>query len=161
VASRSVARGGDARQTSSRPADGGSDRADHADGAVAVAWEAASDAEGCAYARERARERPVAQEARLHAGRPAGYAVEGWRTRTLATRMGDLRVRRRLYRASDGTAHFLLDEQLGWPPRQAATPEYAALLVDFATDLWGYRLRLSRGEGGRALGAGERLSAAE
>jgi hypothetical protein len=34
-----------------------------------------------------------------------------------------------------GTAHFLLDEHVGWCPRQAGTPEYAAPLVDFATDL--------------------------
>jgi hypothetical protein len=100
-----------------------------------VAWEASSYAEGCAYARERARARLAALEARLHATRPAGYAVEGQRTRTLATRMGDLRVARRLYRAPDGSGHFLLDECLGWPARQAATPEYAALLVDFAAGL--------------------------
>jgi Uncharacterised protein family (UPF0236) len=126
VASRSVARGGEPRQTGG----GGAAR-----GTGDAAWEAVSYHEGCAHARARAGARLGVLEARLHAARPAGYAVVGWRTRTLATRMGDVRVARRLYRAADGTAHFLLDERLGWPPRQAATPEYAALLVDFATGL--------------------------
>ena len=44
-------------------------------------------------------------------------------------------MRRRLYRAPDGTAHFLLDEHLGWLPGQVATPAFAALVVDWATDV--------------------------
>ena len=44
-------------------------------------------------------------------------------------------MRRRLYRAPDGGAHFLLDEHLGWLPGQVATPAFAALVVDWATDL--------------------------
>jgi hypothetical protein len=133
VAPASVAGGREPRQASETSA-GQAGRRDTVQTDI-VAWEAASYQEGCAYARERAGARLVALEAHLHATRPAGYAVEGWRTRTVATRMGDLRVRRRLYRAPAGTAHFLLDEHLGWYPRQAATPEYAALLVDFAADL--------------------------
>ena len=38
----------------------------------------------------------------LHARRPRGYVVVGWRERTLVTRLGEVRVRRRLYRAPDG-----------------------------------------------------------
>ena len=74
-------------------------------------------------------------EAALHARRPGGYVVVGWRERTLVTRVGEVRVRRRLYRAPDGGAHFLLDEHLGWLPGQVATPAFAALVVDWATDL--------------------------
>ena len=59
----------------------------------------------------------------------------GWRERTLVTRFGEVRVRRRLYHAPDGAAHFLLDEHLGWPAGQAATPAFAALLVDWASDV--------------------------
>jgi hypothetical protein len=77
----------------------------------------------------------VALEEALHAQRPAGYAVEGVRERTLVTRVGDVRVRRRLYHAPDGASHFLLDEHLGWPAGQVATPAFAALLVDWATDV--------------------------
>src|SRR4029450_12414676 len=77
----------------------------------------------------------AALEAWLHLARPVGYAVEGGRGRVLVTRMGDLRLGRRLDRGPDGRAHFLLDEHLGWTPRQVATPSVLALLVDWATDV--------------------------
>jgi hypothetical protein len=98
-------------------------------------WEAACFREACRYACRLAERELAAAEARLHAARPDGYAVEGWRARTLVTRFGDVRVRRRLYRAPDGAAHLLLDEHLGWPAGQAATPALAALLVDWATGM--------------------------
>jgi Uncharacterised protein family (UPF0236) len=98
-------------------------------------WEERCFAAGCAFARELAVTLLAALEAWLHLARPVGYAVEGWRGRVLVTRMGDLRLRRRLYRAPDGRAHFLLDEHLGWTPRQVATPSVLALLVDWATDV--------------------------
>ncbi len=99
------------------------------------AWEEECFRAACRYACGLAAEHLAALEARLHAGRPAGYAVEGWRERTVVTRFGDVRVRRRRYRAPDGTRHVLLDVHLGWPPGQAATPALAALLVDWATDV--------------------------
>jgi hypothetical protein len=98
-------------------------------------WEERCYAAGCAFARELAQALLLALEAWLHLTRPAGDAVVGWRTRTLVTRMGDLRVRRRLYRRGAGAARFLLDAHLGWTPRQVATPAVLALLVDWATDV--------------------------
>jgi len=77
----------------------------------------------------------AALEAWLAAHRPPGYVAQGWRERTLVTRMGDVRVRRRRYRAPDGTSHFLIDEHLGWLPGQVATPAFAALLVEWASDV--------------------------
>jgi hypothetical protein len=98
-------------------------------------WEERCYAAGCAVARELAQGLLGALEAWLHLTRPRGYRVEGFRTRVLVTRMGDLRVRRRLYRAPDGSARWLLDAHLGWLPRQAVTPSVLALLVDWATDV--------------------------
>jgi hypothetical protein len=96
-------------------------------------WETACFRAACRYGCRLAEADLAALEARLHAQRPRGYVVEGWRERTVVTRLGDVRVRRRRYRAPDGTAHSLVDEHLGWPPGQAATPAFAALLVDWAT----------------------------
>jgi hypothetical protein len=98
-------------------------------------WEERCYGAGCAFARELATGMLTALDAWLHVTRPAGYRVEGWRTRVLVTRMGDLRVRRRLYRNGTGHRHFLLDAHLGWLPRHAAPPSVLALLVDWATDM--------------------------
>ena len=101
---------------------------------------AAADWEGPCFARPPLAHRLAgaeldAVEQRLHAQRWAGYVAVGWRERTLVTRFGEVRVRRGLYRAPDGAARFLLDEHLGWPAGQAATPDFAALLVDWASDV--------------------------
>jgi hypothetical protein len=98
-------------------------------------WEERCYVAGCAFARELAQGLLVALDAWLHLTRPAGYRVEGWRTRVLVTRMGDLRVQRRLYRDVAGHCHFLVDEHLGWVPRSVVTPSVLALLVDWATDV--------------------------
>ncbi len=95
-------------------------------------WEEQSFREACRFASRLAARAIAALEAETHERRPGGYVVEGWRERTLVTRFGDVRVRRRLYRAPDGAAHFLVDEQLGWVPGQVATPAFATLLVDWA-----------------------------
>jgi hypothetical protein len=140
VARRSVARPAPARQPALPGFDDLAPRsAYHAPAAgesvAGVDWEERCYAAGCAFARELARGLLAALDAWLHLARPAGYAVEGWRTRVLVTRMGDLRVRRRLYRDDTGSAHFLVDEHLGWTPRQVVTPSVLALLVDWATDV--------------------------
>lgn len=100
-----------------------------------VDWEEHCYAAGCAFARELAGTLLLALEAWLHLTRPAEHRVVGWRARTLVTRMGDLRVRRRLYRDGAGRPRFLLDAHLGWAPRQVATPSLLALLLDWATDV--------------------------
>lgn len=71
----------------------------------------------------------------LHLARPTVERVEGWRERPLATRTGDLLVRRGLYRDAAGRPVFLLDAHLGWTPRQVATPSLMALLLDWAADV--------------------------
>jgi hypothetical protein len=76
--------------------------------------------------------RLAALEAWQHAQRPAGYVVTGWRERTVVTRFGDVRVRRRRYQAPDGAGHFLLDEHLAWGARQVLAPALTALLVEWA-----------------------------
>lgn len=147
MARRSVARRAPARQAARQPALPGFEAlmrrattpADHPVAGVAgVAgpdWEERSYAAGCAFARELAGGLLTALEQWLHGARPAGYTVAGWRTRVLVTRMGDVRVRRRLYHDASGRAHFLLDDHLGWTPRQVATPSLLALLVEWATDV--------------------------
>ena len=57
----------------------------------------------------------------LMKARPPGYTIVGSRTKTLATRMGDLRINRRLYRDEHGGYHSLLDEYLGLDKYQRAT----------------------------------------
>jgi hypothetical protein len=74
-------------------------------------------------------------EQRLHAQRPAGWQSKGWRERTVVTRFGDVRVRRRLYQDAQGGYHFLLDEQLGWEKAQVATPSLQAHVVTLASRL--------------------------
>ena len=98
----------------------------------AAHWEEDCFREGCRYARRLAAGRLAGLEARLHAPRPAGYVVTGWRERTLVTRFGDVRGRRRRYRAPDGTTHYLLDEHLAWGGRQVLAPALTALLVEWA-----------------------------
>ena len=90
---------------------------------------------GVPATQELATQELVALEAWLDAHRPTGYVAQGWRERTLVTRMGDVRVRRRRYRAPDGISHFLVDEHLGWLPGQVATPAFTALLVEWASDV--------------------------
>ena len=66
-------------------------------------------------------------EEALFEQRPAGWVVVGFRERVLVTRMGEVRLRRRLYRDERGRYHFLLDEYLGLRAYQAATPEMQAM----------------------------------
>src|SRR5438105_4979939 len=107
------------------------------DAAAGVDWEEAAFRDGCAHGRGLALARLTELEAALHEGRPATLAVEGWRTRTVVTRLGEIRVRRRLYRdaGGGGGSVFLLDAHLGWTPKQTATPAFRALLVDWASDV--------------------------
>ena len=108
----------------------------------------------CADGRARAGARLGALEARLHAARPAGYAVRGVAHPDPGDAHGRRARGRRLYRAADGAAHFLLDEHLGWPPRQAATPACAALLADLAADVPFARRGPQAGGGDRGALAG-------
>jgi hypothetical protein len=98
-------------------------------------WEGDCYQLGCAAARHAACQRLQTLERRLHDQRPGGWQVKGWRERTLVTRFGDVRVRRRLYQDAQGSDHFLLDEYLGWEKAQVATPSLQEHMVTLASRL--------------------------
>ena len=97
-------------------------------------WEAVLFEAACAAAREWARALLEGYDAALAAERAPGWAVEGYRTRTLLTRFGAVTVRRRLYR-SGRQRRFLLDEALGWAPHQRLTARVRALGVEWASQV--------------------------
>jgi hypothetical protein len=98
-------------------------------------WEEECFQIGCAKAREEAQRRLQVLEARLHQQRPQGWMVVGWRERTLITRFGEIRVRRRLYRDRAGAYHWLLDEHLGWARGQVATPSLTQSALELAAQV--------------------------
>jgi hypothetical protein len=97
-------------------------------------WEGVLFAVACAGARELARQFLEALDTALAAGGEPGWQVVGYRQRTVLTRFGPVRVRRRLYRRGR-QRRFLLDEALGWSPHQRVTPRLRALLVELASYL--------------------------
>lgn len=64
--------------------------------------------------------------------RPAGSRVVGMRQRRIATRFGQLTIRRRLYAEGAGKAGFLLDSALGLAPRDRLSPAIARAAVKTA-----------------------------
>lgn len=95
--------------------------------AEARQWESRVFERVCEAGQQQAVEHLAALDESLLAQRPAGWRVVGFRERTLVTRFGEVRMRRRLYRDQEGTGHFLLDEALGLNAYQAATPEMQAM----------------------------------
>jgi hypothetical protein len=81
----------------------------------------------CVAGQEAAREYLAEVDESLLAQRSAGWRVVGFRERTLVTRFGEVRIRRRMYRDQEGACHFLLDEYLGLSTYQGATPEMQAM----------------------------------
>ena len=67
--------------------------------------------------------------------RPGDWAVVGFRERTVVTRCGEVRIRRRLYRDESGKYHQLLDEYLGLKAHQAATPEMQAICTVMGSEM--------------------------
>lgn len=72
--------------------------------------------------------------------KPPGYRVAGFRTRVLSTRIGDIRLRRRLYvkatgRKGRGRGRFLLDESLNLAPRRRMAGGLLQLAVSLSTRL--------------------------
>ena len=65
-------------------------------------WEEVSYREGCTYARELAEHRLKALDDELMRTKPKGWISRGFRERTVATRFGEVPVRRRMYRDSEG-----------------------------------------------------------
>ena len=98
-------------------------------------WEEESYREGCAYARELAERRLKAIDDDLMRSRPEDMRLVGFRQRTLVTRFGDVVVRRRMYRDSNGSTVFALDEHLGWKPQQQASVSMTQSVVEMATEM--------------------------
>ena len=56
--------------------------------------------------------------------------------RTMDSSFGELTIKRRLYRdRRTGSYRFLLDEALGWEPRQRVTPRLGALALELGTEM--------------------------
>ena len=104
-------------------------------------WEEESYREGCAYARERAITIMDALDYELMRQKPKGWISIGFRERTLATRFGDVPVRRRMYRDADGKTRFPLDECLGLRPKQLASPSLTEGIVAMAADVPPFQVR--------------------
>ena len=98
-------------------------------------WEKESQQEGYAISRERAIQRLVAIEERLFQNHPPDWESKDFKERTLATYFGDITISRRLYQDEQGGYHYLLDEYLGWPPHQLATPRLQEDLVELASQI--------------------------
>ncbi len=96
-------------------------------------WEQDSYQEGCKMARQEAIRRLTLIEESLYQQRPAFCKVIGFRQRTLVTRFGEISISRRLYQDHKGCYHFFLDEYLGLPSAQVATPSLQESLVELAT----------------------------
>jgi hypothetical protein len=96
-------------------------------------WEEESYQIGCAVAREEALKRLKAIDDRLFQNYPPFWEPKDFNERTLAVRFGDLTISRRLYLDEKGDYHYLLDEYLGWLPKQLATPSLQESLVELAT----------------------------
>ena len=104
-------------------------------------WEEESYLQGCAYARELAEHRLSALDDELMRSRPMGLRLVGFREKTLVTRFGDVTIRRRMYRDSDGETVFPLDEYLGLKPQQLASPSITESVVEMATEMPPYQVR--------------------
>jgi hypothetical protein len=93
----------------------------------AQGWEGRIFREVCAQGQREAAAYFEALDETLYEQRPDEWAVVGFRERTVVTRFGEVRMRRRLYRDERGKYHLLLDEYLGLKANQAATPEMQAI----------------------------------
>ena len=98
-------------------------------------WEEVSYREGCTYARELAEHRLKALDDELMRTKPKGWISRGFRERTVATRFGEVPVRRRMYRDSERNSRFPLDEYLGLRPKQLASPSMTESVVAMAAEM--------------------------
>ena len=98
-------------------------------------WEGKVFQKVCEQAQKHAVEYLEALEAALFAQRPDDWAVVGFRERTLVTRFGEVRLRRRLYQDESRKHRLLLDEYLGLKAHQAATPEMQAICTKMGSEM--------------------------
>jgi hypothetical protein len=97
-------------------------------------WEQESYQIGCAVARQEALQRLKKIDDRLFQQHPSSWEDKDFNERTIATRFGELTINRRIYQDEKGGYHYLLDEYLGWSPKQLATPSLQENLVELATE---------------------------
>ena len=90
---------------------------------------------GCEHSRNVMIAELKAIDDELLSRKPRGWSVVGMYDRTMVMRFGDVTVRRRLYRDSEGETVFALDERMGWKPQQLASPSIAERVVEMATDM--------------------------
>jgi hypothetical protein len=96
-------------------------------------WEAVIFEMACAWARETASRFLEALDNELAGQRTPGETVDGYRTRTVLTRFGPVRARRRLYRRRGKRRGFRLDEALGWSRHRVLSPALSALAAELAS----------------------------
>ncbi|MDA1229111.1 MAG: ISLre2 family transposase [Chloroflexi bacterium] len=98
-------------------------------------WEEEYYRSACAMVSQEAKQWLETLDAKLLSKKPEGLQVVGFRSRTLVTRFGDVTVSRRMYRQADGMTRFLLDETMGWPSGQAASPSITESIVRLASKM--------------------------
>ena len=98
-------------------------------------WEGKIFRQVCEDGQQKAQAYLEELEEALYEQRPVGWVVIGFRERELVTRMGAVRLRRRLYRDECGGYHFLLDEHLGLKAYQGATPEMQAMCTKLSGEM--------------------------
>lgn len=98
-------------------------------------WEEAIYHWACDLAKAVAKQLLEKMDEALMKGREAGLKVEGFRERWITTLFGDIRVKRRLYRDSQGQSRFLLDESLGLRKRSQASPRVEELATFLSSHL--------------------------
>ena len=101
----------------------------------ASAWEEHIFQAACAWGKAQAEALLRSWDDALLEQKPAGWRVEGFRERTVMTRFGEVRIRRRLYRDEQGNGRFLLDELLELPPRQLAVPVVTEKVIEMASEM--------------------------
>lgn len=98
-------------------------------------WEGKIFRQVCEQGQEKALAYLGELEKVLYERGPEGWVVVGFRERVLVTRMGEVRLRRRLYRDESGRYRFLLDEYLGLKAYQGATPEMQAMCTKLSGEM--------------------------
>jgi hypothetical protein len=98
-------------------------------------WESRVFEQVCVAGQQEATRYLEALDESLLAQCGGGWRVVGFRERTLVTRLGEVRIQRRLYWDERGAYHFLLDEYLGLNAYQAATPEMQAMCTILCGEL--------------------------
>jgi hypothetical protein len=98
-------------------------------------WEGKIYRQVCVEGQRKAAEYLAALDEALYEERPGDWRVVGFRERTVVTRFGEVRIRRRLYRDKRGKYHTMLDEYVGLKAHQAATPEMQAICSKMGSEM--------------------------